>query len=488
MHVKYLTALLIAVLMTTGTSAGNEQFPDGGDCQLPEEFIYGGVTPCFDAGIFKNRRQRLMESMKGDLAVISAATGNDFVYLTGFTGERQAIAVLDRASDKPFKLFVLPREPMATLWDGERPGIEGAVGYFGADEAYPVEKFDRVISSIIAGKTVSLHEDDRLLLDRLNRVNRDQGLSHHNDLAHLLHEMRVVKDDLEIAHLEKAVEVTALAHGRALQTVAPGRKEYDVQAEIEYVFRKNGLSTGFSSIVGSGPNAAILHYTRNDRTLQDGDLLLMDIGAASGGYVGDVTRTIPVNGKFTDKQAELYSLVLEACQEATKLMVPGNHILDGHHRATEIITRGLYEIGLITDTTSWWQKRFYIHYRNSHYIGLHVHDVGSYGDFDAADRDSYMLDPGIRGRKLVAGMVLTIEPGIYLIADRLDHLHGLFGGIASEGELNAFVEKVRPVYEKYAGIGIRIEDDILITGDGNIVFSKNAPKTISEIEEIMKHP
>jgi Xaa-Pro aminopeptidase len=429
-----------------------------------------------------------MEMMKGDLAVISAATGNDFIYLTGYTGERQAIAVLDRSSEKPFKLFVLPREPMATLWDGERPGVEGAVGYFGADEAYPADKFDKVITTIIANKTISIHEEDRLLLERLKRVSLNSGMSHHTDLAPLLHEMRVVKDEWEIAQLEKAVEVTSLAHMRALQTVAPGQKEYDVQAEIEYVFRKNGLSTGFTSIVGSGPNAAILHYTRNDRTLLEGDLLLMDVGAKSNGYVADVTRTIPVNGKFTEKQKELYSLVLEACQEAIKLMVPGQHILDGHHRATEVITRGLYDIGLITDTTSWWQKRFYIHYRNSHYIGLHVHDVGSYGKFDAADRDSYMLDPDIRGRELVAGMVLTIEPGLYLIADRLDHLHGLFGSLATKEELNAFAEAVRPVYEKYAGIGIRIEDDVLITEEGNIVLSKNAPKTIAEIEKIMKRP
>jgi len=220
--------------------------------------------------------------------------------------------------------------------------------------------------------------------------------------------------------------------------------------------------------------------------MQDGDLLLMDVGATCRGYVADVTRTIPVSGRFSKKQRELYSLVLKANQEAIKMMVPGKRILDCHHRATEIIVRGLFDLGLITDTTSWWQKRFYIQYRNNHYIGLHVHDVGSYGDLDAPDRDSYILNPEIRGREILPGMVMTIEPGIYLLGDRLEYLHELFGDRASAEELDAFAEKVRPAYEKYAGIGIRIEDDVLITRDGNRVLSENAPKTIEEIEAAMR--
>jgi Xaa-Pro aminopeptidase len=485
MQIKLSTILVLALLVTTGVINSSEMLDNEGSCQLPREFILEEEAAVFDAGVFKLRRQRLMEQMEGSIAVISAATGNDFIYLTGFTGERQAIAILDASSEKPYTLFVLPREPMATLWDGERPGIKGAVEHFGADAAYQVSDFSEKLAEILSGnKSVSMHADDRMLRERINQKGNSRPVF--NDLAPILHEMRVIKDDWEIAQLRRAIDVTALAQRRVLKTVAPGQKEYDVQAEIEYVFRKNGLPTGFSTITGSGPNAAILHYTRNDRTLQDGDLILMDIGAASEGYVADITRTIPVNGVFSDAQKELYSLVLKANQEAIKKMVPGMKMLDCHHQATAIITRGLYDIGLITDTTSWWQKRFYIHYRNNHYIGLHVHDVGSYGDLNAADRDAYIINPEIRGRDLLPGMVMTIEPGIYLIADRLEHLHSLFGNMATKEELDAFAEKVRPVYEKYAGIGIRIEDNVLITAEGNIILSDMAPKTVEDIESAMK--
>ena len=492
MQKNLLEAALVAMIMVTGVGTANCGGQEMGDhpCTLPGEFIHAGEAPDIDPDVFKLRRQRLTGKMKGEIAIISAATGNDFIYLTGYTGERQAVAVLNPLSDNPFTLFVLPREPMSTLWDGERPGVEGAVKRYGADAAYPVAELNDRLATMVEGKnSASLHGDDRMVKERIKNM---KGLSAnfsnslHTDLAPILHEMRVIKDDWEIAQLEKAIAVTALAHRRALQTAAPGQKEYDVQAEIEYVFRKNGLATGFSSIVGSGPNAAILHYTHNDRTMQDGDLLLMDVGATCRGYVADVTRTIPVSGRFSEEQRELYSLVLKANQEAIKKMVPGNRILDCHHRATEIIVRGLYDLGLIKDTTSWWQKRFYIQYRNNHYIGLHVHDVGSYGDLDAPDRDSYILNPAIRGREILPGMVMTIEPGIYLLGDRLEHLHKLFGDRATAEELDAFAEEIRPAYEKYAGIGIRIEDDVLITRDGNRVLSGNAPKTIEDIEAAMK--
>jgi Xaa-Pro aminopeptidase len=485
MWIKYLLPLAMVFLLGSGT--GRTSVQEDLSCQLPRAFISQYDAPEFDPAVFRHRRQRLYDKMNGEVAIISANGGNDFIYLTGITGDPQALAVLDPSSDTPYVLFMLPRDPMTTLWDGERIGTEGAVTRYGADAAYAIaELADRLPAMISGKKSISLLRSESALEKRISRMAGNYKGSFSYDLEPLVHEMRVIKDEWETAHLRKAVEVTSLAHRRVMSTVRPGQKEYDARAEIEYVFMKNGLTTGFPSIVGSGPNAAILHYVHNDRTLQDGDLLLIDVGAASGNYVADVTRTIPVNGKFSDRQRELYSLILTANQEAIRLMVPGRKILDCHHRATEIIVRGLYDIGLITDTTSWWQKRFYIQYRNNHYIGLHVHDVGSYGDLDAPNRDSYILNPQIRGRDVLPGMVMTIEPGIYLIADRLDHLHELFGHRASTKELNAFAEKVRPVYEKYAGIGIRIEDDVLITQNGNIVLSDAAPKTIEDIEAAMK--
>jgi Xaa-Pro aminopeptidase len=485
MWIKYL--LPLAMLFLLGSGTGRTSVQEDLSCQLPRAFISQYEAPEFDPAVFRHRRQRLFDKINGEVVIISANSGNDFIYLTGITGDPQAVAVLDPSSATPFVLFMLPRDPMTTLWDGERIGVEGAVNHYGADAAFTIGEMSNRLPAMISGKkTISLHRSESTLEKRISRMAGNFKGSFSYDLEPVLHEMRVIKDEWEIAHLKKAIEVTSLAHRRVMSTVRPGQKEYDAQAEIEYVFMKNGLTTGFPSIVGSGPNAAILHYVHNDRALQDGDLLLMDVGATSGNYVADVTRTIPVNGKFSDRQRELYSLILRANQEAIKLMVPGRKILDCHHRATEIIVRGLYEIGLITDTTSWWQKRFYIQYRNNHYIGLHVHDVGSYGDLDAPNRDSYILNPEIRGRDILPGMVMTIEPGIYLIADRLDYLHQLFGHMASAEELNSFAEKVRPVYEKYAGIGIRIEDDVLITRNGNIVLSETAPKTIEDIEAAMK--
>ena len=470
--------LLLAVSGCTEPQASRDTFP--------REFVYTEDVPAYAAPVFENRRQRLMEAMEGEIALISASASEDFYYLTGMDEER-GIAVLDPQGEHPFILFVLPSDPMATLWTGERYGMRGAMERFGADTAYPLESFDRMLPELLAGKeTVSLLRGDKLLAQQLEDLQMEKAgprLSY--DLTPLVHEMRVIKDEWEIRQLEKAIDVTCFAQQRVLHTVLPGQKEYEVQAEIEYVFLKNGLRPGFETITGSGPNAATLHYYGNRRTMQEGDLLLMDIGAACNGYTADVTRTIPVSGTFTPEQKELYNLVLKAQEEAIKLMVPGQKILDCHHRAADVIVQGLYELGLITDTTSWWQRRFYIHYRNDHYIGLNVHDVGSYGEFDETDRNIYAT-PKYRGRDILPGMVLTMEPGIYLIADRLDHLRGLFGDMATGEELSAFAEQVRPVYEKYAGIGIRIEDDILVTGTGNRVLSDKAPKTVEEIEAAMR--
>jgi Xaa-Pro aminopeptidase len=211
----------------------------------------------------------------------------------------------------------------------------------------------------------------------------------------------------------------------------------------------------------------------------------MDVGAACNHYSADLTRTIPVSGKFSNEQKEIYNLILEAQNAAIKDMIPGKMILDCHHTATKIILEGLVKMGLITDSSKFWQKRFYIQYRNDHYIGLNVHDAGSYGEFNVAARDEYIISPKVRGRALKPGMVLTMEPGLYFAAERIDQIKEIFPDL-NQKEIDAFVAKVKPVYMKYANIGIRIEDDILITNSGNEILTSNAPKTIAEIEKLMK--
>lgn len=451
---------------------------------LHETFIYDEPLEYFKHVAFEERRQEIRDKAGEGIIIVSGASGDNFLYLTG-SGESRGIAVLSGSPGDTYKLFVTPRHPHTTLWTGEVYGTEGAIEKLGADTAYTIDRFEEMLPGLLDGQNrIFIHSGDNRIAGLVEKFAGQN--TEIDDIAPILHEMRVTKDKWEIDQLRNAVEVTSLAQQRAMKTVAPGQTEYDVQAEIEYVFRKNGLSAGFPSIVGSGPNATVLHYRDNNRILENGDLLLMDIGAASkGGYVADITRTIPVNGKFSSEQRELYELVLKASDEAITLISPGNKILDCHHKAAQVITDGLYELGLITDTTQWWQKRFYIHYRSNHYIGLNVHDVGSYGDFDPAERDVYLLNREIRGRTILPGMVMTIEPGIYLTPGRLDYLQELFGDEVDSLELQSFAEKVAPVYAKYEGTGIRIEDDILVTLDGNEIMSKNAPRTVSEIERIM---
>lgn len=457
-----------------------------GQTTLPDKFVVQGDISTFEADIFKARRAAVLEQMQGELAIVTAEAAHDFYYLTGFD-EKGAVLILHPGGKYPFTMFVKPSDPTHTLWDGPLHGLDGAMNRFNADMAYDIRELAARLPDYLQDiKTIScLRSETSKIKTLVEEALPKSGIEIKYNLSDIVHEMRVIKDEWEQTLLTRAVDVTINAHKRALQSVKPGLYEYDIKAEIEYVFNKNNCKTGYNSIVGSGPNAAILHYVKYDRQLQDGDLLLMDVGAEFKGYTADVTRTLPVNGKFTAEQRELYQLVLNAMEAGIKKMKPGYHMLDCHHAATEVMVNGLYDLGLILDKESWWQKRFYIHYRNTHYIGLYVHDVGSYGQFNPGDRNSYLLDSTIKGRALEPGMVLTIEPGVYLIEDRLEHLHSLFGGVATAEELDAFAAAIRPVYEKYAGIGIRIEDNVLITETGNVVLSEEAPKTIADIERWM---
>jgi len=455
--------------------------------ELPERFIHEHQVSDFDKEVFQQRREKILASTDADVIILSAATPADFRYMTGFP-ERAGIAVFRPGAEEPYTLFVTPWEIYRVMWIGKVYGIEGAIEKYGADAAYPYDQFEKLLPELIEGKErIYTHLNDQRINRSVMQYKTESGRQIDiKDIAPILHEHRVFKDDWEIAQLRQAIDVTMKAHQYVMETLRPGLTEHDVQAGIEYVFRRNGLDKGFSTIVGSGPNSCLLHHRPENREVKDGDVVLVDIGAASvGGYSADVTRTYPANGTFSPEQREIYELVLKAFDESIELMKPGYSMLDCHHKSMEVMVRGLHHMGLLPDTTSWWQKRFYMQHRVNHYIGLQTHDVGDYG-YDHSVRDNYILNTELSGRKLEPGMVMTLEPGLYFMENLLDGIHDLFGHLASKEELNAFVEQVRPIYEKYEGIGVRIEDDILITEDGNINLSGNLPRTVDEIEKHLR--
>lgn len=296
------------------------------------------------------------------------------------------------------------------------------------------------------------------------------------DPLQYIHDMRLIKGPEEIELMLKAIDITGEALVEAMKAAKPGMYEYEIEAIIEYIFRKNGSPRpGFPSIVGSGPNSTILHYEVNNRQIQDGDLIVMDIGAEYGYYSADITRTIPVNGKFSKEQKEIYEIVLEAQQSAIDIVAPGKGIYEVHYHALKIIKDGLYRLGLITDKNSKWQHRVWLMYNTCHWLGLDVHDVGGRGRDDG------------KGRELKPGMVHTVEPGIYIGENSLDNLSKKLEHFKlKEEEIAAFVNKVKPAAQKYVNIGVRIEDDILVTENGHENLSSKVPKEIDEIETLMK--
>ncbi len=456
-------------------------------CELPERFIHEHTVDFFDKDVFAERREKILAGLDAEIILISAATHPDFRYVTGFD-ERRGIAVIRPGADTAYTLFVTPWEIYTVMWTGEVHGKEGAVETFGADAAFAYNDFEDKLPALLKGKSkIHLHGSDKQMQEAVKAaLATNRQTAEIIDIAPTFHEHRIFKDDWEIEQLKQATDVTIKAHQYALQTLRPGMAEYEVQAGIEYVFKRNGLSTGFSSIVGGGPNSCLLHHRPGSRKLADGDLVLIDIGAASmGGYSSDVTRTYPANGRFSPEQREIYELVLKAHHEALQKMTPDHYMLDCHHKAMDVMVAGLHQMGLLPDTTSWWQKRFYMQHRVNHYIGLQTHDAGDYG-YDHSVRDDYILNKELTGRKLKPGMVMTLEPGLYFMEGLLDGLHDLFGHRASAEELDAFAEQVRPIYEKYEGIGVRIEDAILITTDGHINLSDALPKSVEEIEKSMK--
>ena len=389
---------------------------------------------------------------------------SDFYYLTGFD-EPEAVAVVAPSHEEHrFVLFVRPRDPERAIWDGPRAGLEGARETYGADAAFDIAEFPAKLGDLINNARNLYYrvgadpELDATVIGQIRRMRTMVRKGIHpptviTDPANILHEMRLIKTDEEIAVMERSAQIAAEAHREAMRAARPGMKEYEVEAVIEFVFRRNGASApAYTSIVGTGANATILHYVNNNAELKDGDLLLVDAGAEYQGYASDITRTFPVNGRFTPAQRDIYNLVLDAQVQCVRMVRPGVTMEEMHQHAVRVLTEGMARLGLLEGDPDKLieeekYKQFYMH-RLGHYLGMDVHDVGR-----------YMVDGEYR--PVQPGMVMTVEPGLYIAPDAAN------------------------VPDKYRGIGVRIEDDVLVTEDGFRVLTSEAPKQIEEIEALM---
>jgi Xaa-Pro aminopeptidase len=447
--------------------------------------------------VFKTRRIRALDAMQGGYMILKSSDddsfnrlefrpNNYFFYITGYSAP-DCYAILAKNDPDSFILSLPPESIRSLIYNGEGPPEDEIMAMVAPDRLLSHYEVLGMIDSILSlGLPVYADLQNRMLMDELGDLAQDEHGTGFLGAAGLLDEMRVIKDPMEVKRLQKACNITSRALTRAMEQCRPGQFEFETEALIEGTFREYGASMpGFSSIVGSGPNSTILHYEQNNCRMEGGDLLLMDVGAEYGNYTADITRTIPVNGKFSREQRTIYQLVLDAQLAAIEQMKPGNGFIDAHIAAREIIVDGLVKLGLITDPGSGWQVRFYILYPSSHFLGLDVHDVGETG----GTREQFLsLTPkdSMLSRRLEPGMVLTIEPGLYFREKGLEQVFDIFRHEADSAEIAAFVEHVRGSYEKYVNIGVRIEDDILITRDGYINLSRYAPREIEDIEQIMR--
>ncbi|RMG30598.1 MAG: Xaa-Pro aminopeptidase [Gammaproteobacteria bacterium] len=388
---------------------------------------------------------------------------SDFYYLTGFPEPEAVLVLVPGRREGEALLFCRDRDPEREIWTGRRAGPEGAVEHYGMDDAFPIGDIDDILPGLLENRervyyTMGVYpEFDQRVIGWLNRIRAASRSGVHAPaefvaLEHLLHDMRLYKSAAELRLMRRAARIAARAHVRAMRACRPGLMEYALQAEFDHEFRRQGCEHAYPPIVGGGENACILHYTDNAARLEDGSLVLIDAGAELDGYASDITRTFPVNGRFTPPQRALYELVLEAQLAAIDRVRPGAHWNEPHEAAVRVLTRGLVRLGLLEGRVPTLIRHeayrdFYMH-RTGHWLGLDVHDVGDY-------------KVGGAWRVLEPGMVLTVEPGLYVAPD------------------------ARGVARKWRGIGIRIEDDVVVTKDGCEVLSRDAPKEPDEIEALM---
>lgn len=427
----------------------------------------------------RRRKQFLCMVGAGNIAVIASASmlhrngdvefhfrqNSDFFYLSGFDEPESVIVFVPGREQGEYVLFCREFDEKTALWVGASAGLEGAVKDYAVDDAFPIDDIDDILPGLLENKSrlyfpMGAQPDfDQQLMDWSQQVRTRSraGVSAPAEFIssdHILHEMRLIKSAQEIKLMKKAAKISVKAHIKAMQSCRPGMYEYQVDANIKHCFMTQGAQQeAYPAIVGGGKNGCVLHYIDNNALLNDGDLLLIDAGCEWQKYASDITRTFPVNGVFNDEQKALYQLILDAQYAAIEQVKPGNHWNDPHDAAIQVLTKGLVKLGLLKGRVSTLIKNeaykpYYMH-RTGHWLGMDVHDVGDY----KLDNQWRLLEPG---------MVLTVEPGLYIQPD------------------------AKEVDKKWRGIGIRIEDDVLVTKKGHEVLTDSAPKEINDIEALME--
>lgn len=428
---------------------------------------------------FARRRRNLMELMEpNSIAIIPSAQqqmrsrdteyhfrqDSDFYYLSGFEEPESVLVLVPDRAHGEFVVFCAERDAQAELWNGQRAGPDGACSRFGADDAFPVGDIDDILPGLIEGRDRVYYSMgrstrfDQQIMEWVNTIRSKEASGavppgEFTDLDYMLHDLRLIKSAAEQRLMRRAGEITAAAHCRIMRFCRPGQFEYELEGELHHEFVRGGARyPAYLSIVGSGRNACTLHYVDNSAKMRDGDLVLVDAGCEYQYYAADVTRTFPVNGRFTPEQRALYEVVLDAHQAAVAEIRSGHHWNQSHDASVRVIVEGLVSLGLLDGEvddliSSQAYRPFYMH-KVGHWIGLDVHDVGDYR-------------VGEEWRVLEPGMVMTVEPGIYVAPDNND------------------------VARKWRGIGIRIEDNVLVTRSGCEILTDGVPRAVEDIEAMM---
>jgi Xaa-Pro aminopeptidase len=428
---------------------------------------------------FQQRRRDLINHLEpNSIAILAAANpvlrngdsdyryrqNSDMYYLTGFAEAHAVLVLIPGRENGQCLLFCQEKDPLKELWNGRLLGPEAAITTLGVDDAFPISDIDDILPGLIEGRErvyYAMGKDeqfDHRVMEWVKVVRRKVRSGVHSPgeflvLDHLLHEMRLIKSKAELDLMRTSGQIAVRAHKRAMQVCKPGMYEYEIEAEFMHEFFRSGCQgPAYTSIVAGGDNACILHYNENNQQLRDGDLLLIDAGCEYDYYASDITRTFPVNGRFTPEQKAIYELVLESQLAAIAQVAPGKHWDDPHNTTVQVLTEGLVRLGLLEGKVeelieSGAYRDFYMH-RAGHWIGMDVHDVGDY----KIDGKWRVLEPG---------MVMTVEPGLYIAPN------------------NTKVEA------RWRGIGVRIEDDVAVTRNGHEVLTSGLPKTVAEIEACM---